>query len=160
MKRFITAILVLAMVFTLTAPVFAADADNDGVTIAVGTKVEQNPEIPETRAVSAPTKYAPASWYSVDHKWTAKYYTWSAYIFKCGWFGGSFECWAQAPFTVELYAPDGSFLEAASSNWSSYDGRYEVLFIFGEATDYYVKIINDGSTSILEDAYYCVQTDY
>lgn len=156
MKRFITAILSLAMVFTLAVPGFASNNEDTGVSIVVGTKTEQNTELPETRAVSAPTKYAPESWYGVEHKWTAKYYTWSSYIFECGWFGGIFECWAQKPFTVERYAPDGTFLDAGSADWNSFENRYEVMYMFDGEESYYVKIVNDGSGSILEDAYYVV----
>lgn len=151
MKRFASLALTFLMVFALTAPALASNSS----TWIKGTPTEQRTDLPETRAVSVPTRMAPDSWYGVDHKWTAKYYTWSSYIFE-GKYNGSFRCWAQQPFTVEIYLSDGTFWDAGEAEWNSYDSCYEVDYFWSRAMNYYVKIINDGTSSILNDAYYQV----
>lgn len=110
----------------------------------------------ETRATKVPTTYAPASWYNVNHNWTAQYYTWSSYIFTCG-NGYYFDCYAKQPFSVAFFFADGTEMITYDAEWN---GRsYELLTEMDGApasTGYYVKIINNDSQAINSDAYYKV----
>lgn len=155
MKRLTSMILAVVMVFALACPAFATDSGTHNVNLVVGTRTERRTDIPETRAVNVPTSYAPNSWYGVNHSWTAKYYTWSSYIFEAtGWEakGESFSATAQQPFSVEIYYADGTLEESASADYL--DGAYTIQFFVD--FDYYVKIINDSSTSITSNATYRV----
>lgn len=155
MKRLTSMILAVVMVFALACPAFAAESDTHNLKIVVGTRTERRTDIPETRAVNVPTSYAPSSWYSRSHSWTAKYYTWSSYIFLASVPsapGESFYCEAQQPFSVEVYYTDGTSDGAIAADYV--DGAYTLqLFV---DYDYYVKIINDDTTSITSNASYTV----
>ena len=110
----------------------------------------------ETRATKVPTTYAPASWYNVKHYWTAKYYTWSSYIFTCG-DGYFFDCYAKQPFSVAFFYADGTAMSTWDAEW---DGENYVLLAEMDgapaSTGYYVKIINNDKDTISSDAYYKV----
>ena len=122
-----------------------------------------------TRAIDIPTRYAPDSWYGVSHQWTAKYYTYSSYIFEYadvyGASGNYLEIVARAekPFTLEIYDADNDSLISSSTATRS-DMGYSTSAWFIEAMQppfadsFYLILRNDSSSSIsLDDnAFYTV----
>jgi hypothetical protein len=113
----------------------------------------------QTFATSAPTTYAPSSWYNVNHYWTAASYTYSSYIFlgsgPSSIFGDDLDVVAKASFSVEFYSPTGTYLSTVypvyNSSTQTYIGEYTL-----PGFDYYIIIRNLSSSSILSNAYYCV----
>lgn len=155
MNRIIRFFLLLAMVFTMSCPAFAAEKATSSINIDVliGTKSDSTDES-TSRAVNIPTSYAPSNWYNKKHDWTAKYYTWSSYIFTCGK-GKYFDCSATQPFKVQFFYADGTSMGTWSAVQQS--GKYEVNAIMDGAsasTGYYVKIINTDTRSITSGADY------
>lgn len=141
------------MVFSLACPASAREPAASKIKVAMGYVSEQNNKTVEPRATTIPTSYAPSDYYRVPHYWTAKNYTWSAYIFHCYW-NGSFNCVAKQPFSVNLYSPNGSLIGSYTSDF--YDREYNLILIFDEEIEFYVKIINEDSTAIQGDAEYTV----
>lgn len=110
----------------------------------------------EPMATTVPTTYAPASWYNVNHYWTAKYYTWSSYIFTCG-AGRYFDCYAKQPFSVAFFYADGTEISTWNAQWNGENYVFLAEMDGASAsTGYYVKIINNDDVSISNDAYYKV----
>lgn len=133
-----------------------------GTATAATTEDVRTPVVLEqgisTRAVSAPTAYAPASWYGYDvaHYWTATYYTYSSYWFTTTHeFGLNIDVWAQVPFHVVFKTSDGrEGIKYAVYN--STFGQYRVDTIMAPNTPFYMVIYNDTSTTIASGAGYSV----
>lgn len=144
-KRLISIILALCTICSVGAVAFAAP-----------------PKTASPYAVSAPTTYAPSSWYGVPHQWTATYYTYSSYIFSTD-NTSYFNSWADQPFTLEVYRPDGTLImrEVAVNNEYT-QGRYEANIRTAHHNEglaigpYYVILRNNDSTPITQNAYYKV----
>lgn len=168
MKKIVAMLCVFCMV--MATPVMAVDA---GATNGMITQLSVSRVHPvmdasdgmnenesgdiDLLAINVPTTYAPASWYNVNHYWTAKNYTWSSYIFNCG-DGYYFDCYAKQPFSVAFYYADGTPMTTYSAKW---DGDNYVLLAemkgVPASTGYYVKIINnDANNPINSNAYYKV----
>lgn len=130
-----------------------------GTAAATTTEDVRTPVVLEqgisTRAVSAPTAYAPASWYDVVHYWTATYYTYSSYWFTTTHeFGLNIDVWAQVPFHVVFKTSDGRqgtlYAECISADY------YRVDAVMEPNTPFYMVIYNDTSTTIASGAGYLV----
>lgn len=108
-----------------------------------------------TRGVNIPTQMAPSSWYDTEHNWTAKYYTYSSYIFS----GVGEELWvdviAPQKFSVEFVSTDGKYdpytLEAEEFGGGTYKVQANVT-----GMTFYMIIRNLGNGSILSGATYNV----
>lgn len=123
-------------------------------TVLHGTFVYDPPKENEMlRASTRPTSYAPNSWYNVDHYWTATSYTWSSYIFDVskGYF---FDCRANQKFSVEFYNANGTYRGTVVSDYWDYIGKQSVWIENAYENNYYVKIVNNSSSSITSGATY------
>lgn len=108
------------------------------------------------RAVSIPTQMAPASWYDTPHAWTARYYTYSSYIFASNGQELYVDVVAPQPFSVEFVSTDGKYDTYTLDAWEwSTDGMYAVQADVTGMT-FYMVIHNEGTDSILSNAYYNV----
>ena len=140
-KRFLC--LVLALITCLSIAIPASATSNPGE------------EVISDRAVTIPTKMAPASWYDTPHNWTAKNYTYSSYIFT----SAGKELWvdvvAPQKFSVEFVSTDGKYdpyvLEAVEWGGGNWKVQADVT-----GMTFYMVITNLGSGSILSGAYYNV----
>lgn len=161
MKRLISLIISGMMVLSCTSVAFAAESDNTvPINVIVGSVVERTDADIDTRAITEPTTFAPQSWYGVTHAWTAKYYTWSSYIFDFA-AGYYFRCVAMQPYSVEFYYDDGTYMATVESYRSGEAYVVEVSMSGSSSTGhdgYYVKIVNEGSQTISSGATYFVDT--
>lgn len=158
MKKFLSLVMAMCMVFALATTAFAADVDtsNPPITVIAGTLTSDPTETGITpRSVTEPTTYAPASWYNVDHYWTATNYTWSSYKYTNN-DGLYFQAVAQQSFDVQLYYGNGTSM----GTWhADYQGNGKYLFnavMDGSTAGYYFRLINTSGTPINSNAYYSV----
>lgn len=113
-----------------------------------------------SRAVVAPTSYAPSYWYNVNHYWTAVYYTYSSYIFDTSE-NRLLDVAADAPFTVEFYSPVGTYLAQDTPSYDNVKGKYYgAYFWFPSDSDYYLIIRNNSGSPITSGAWYWVGGSY
>lgn len=140
-KRFLCLMLTMLTCLSLAIPASATYDPGEGII--------------SNRAVSIPTQMAPASWYDTTHNWTAKYYTYSSYIFT----GVGKELWVDVvgpqKFSVEFVSTDGKYdpYVLKAEPWGN--GNYKVQANVTGMT-FYMVITNLGGGSILSDAYYSV----
>lgn len=141
-KRFISIILALCTICSICGSAFATEN-----------------ALAAPRAVTVPTSYAPDSWYGVEHEWTARYYTYSSYIFDISK-SIYIDARADQPFSVEIYRPDGSqyytdtaFYDSDSQQYKSSITLYHPA-IYGDLSYYYIILRNNSSTPITQNAYY------
>lgn len=141
-------------------PVAAAAAEENPITLSDIAK-EQVKEIGKDVgivpfATTKPTQLAPASFYNVNHYWTATNYTWSSYIFTQQQ-GFRFDCRAQQNYEVEFYYQNGKYEGTAKADYSSFIKAYWVLVDWEyNPNSYYVKIVNKSGTPIRSNALYRV----
>lgn len=107
------------------------------------------------RAIYPPTKYAPDSWYNVEHQWTATYYTYSSYIFDTTRYM-YLDIYARAPFRIDFYHPDGTFWGSATPEYNAMYEKYLGSYYLNPGEDYYMVIYNLSDTTISSGAYYKV----
>lgn len=140
-KRVLCLVLAMITCMSIAIPASATSDPDDGVI--------------SDRAVTIPTQMAPASWYDTPHNWTAKYYTYSSYIFT----SAGKELWVDVvgpqEFSVEFVSTDGKYdpyvLEAEPWGHGTYKVQADVT-----GMTFYMVITNLGGGSILSDAYYNV----
>lgn len=141
-------------------PVAAAAAEENPITLSDIAK-EQVKELGKDVgivpfATTKPTKLAPASFYNVNHYWTATNYTWSSYIFTQQ-LGFRFDCRAQQYYEVELYYGNGRYIGTTKPDKSDYVKAYWLLLDWEyETNPYYFKIVNKSGTPIRNNALYRV----
>lgn len=159
-KRLLTTIIAFALFIAMSSTALVANAaeENDGtVQRVLITKTGDASALPgvSPQAVSAPTSYAPSSWYNVQHNWTATKYTYSSYIFNTAKYP-LLDIAANASFTVEFYTPDGTFLSSATPSYNSEKGKYYGAYFFLPGDDYYMIIRNNSGSPISSGAWYVV----
>ena len=138
MKRIAKMTLSIALAISVVAalPVSAADMNEQLVT----TEVESVVAAP--RATSVPTTMAPTSWYNTDHDVTAKYYTYSSYLFEANttiWVCSELEV------RVDVYNVNGELIDSKDASYQEFNG-----YVYGYTPDetYYIVITNLSDTSI------------
>lgn len=163
MKRKVSFILVLLIILAVPMNTFAA---NRGLEVSVqriyfmeDVSFSTEP-VASMRAVSAPTTYAPASWYNVNHSWTATNYTYTSYFFDTSEYP-NLDIAADSPFTVEFYKTNGTYIGSVTPSYDSSKGKYYgAYFFYRSDDDYYMIIRNNGSAPITSGAWYRVSDSY
>lgn len=161
-KRFaLTLALLMVLIFPMNA--FAANSnveENEQRIYFMDDDSFSTEPVINMRAVSAPTSYAPASWYNVNHSWTAKYYTYTSYYFDTSEYP-NLDVAANSPFTVEFYRTNGSYIGSVTPSYDSSKGKYYGAYFFLRSDDdYYMIIRNNSSVSITSGAWYRVGESY
>lgn len=161
MKKFVSIILALSIFVALTSAASAVGNSNNSVmsVIAiVGTPTNNTPTF-TPYAASAPTSFAPSTWYgfSNNHPWGAVNSTFAAYKFN-NYDGLYIDFFAPGSFQVDFYYANGTFMAGYDAEYSSPTGEYIMQCIMdGPSTNYYFKIYNtSGSEISMSDASYRV----
>ncbi len=158
-KRILSMLALITVVLSIPQTVMATDSLSDDSTqrVAISEVMTYDKETTEnTRATSAPTTYAPSSWYNVQHNWTATYYTYSSYFFDTSAYP-NLDVAANSSFTVEFYKTNGTYIGSVTPSYNPSKGKYYGAYYFnGWDPDYYMIIRNNGSTPISSGAWYNV----
>lgn len=161
MKRILFSILVSAiLVFSSSQAVTAAEYGSENNTIqrvAISDVITYDKNVAEkVRATSAPTSYAPTSWYNVNHNWSCTKYTYSSYFFDTSAYP-NLDVAANSSFTVEFYRTNGTYIGSVTPGYDSSKGKYYGAYYFDSwDPDYYMIIRNNNTTPISSGAWYCV----
>ncbi|MDP4120308.1 MAG: hypothetical protein Q8876_04525 [Bacillota bacterium] len=157
MKKFLCIVMAMCIAFSMATIAFATDINTNSspITVTKGTLAYNPPAASNgLQATAPPTTYAPSSWYgyNVHHNWTAKSYTWSSYYFTNS-DGLYFDCYSTKSFYVEFYYPSGTYISTGYPTLSN--GQYALeCTMDGSTAGYYVKIVNNSSSSITSSSYY------
>ncbi len=158
MKKILAIMLSTIIMFSMTINVLASESEKELRTSRIHIMEASNGgdlSRISARATSKPTSYAPVSWYNVRHNWTAKNYTYSSYIFDTSVYP-YLDIAADAPFTVDLYHADGSFMTSVSPNYNAEKGKYYGAYFFYADEDFYMIIRNNSGSAIASGAWYKV----
>ena len=143
MKKILSIIMAMCMIFTISAAAFAADANTSNSTLQIITPM----------STSRPTSYAPTSWYNAWHSWGCSNYTYSSYIFDKD-LGYNVDFEATKSFKVTFYKANGTTIGTYNAeNYGS--GVYSLSAVMdGLTTGYYFKITNTSGSTISGASYY------
>ncbi|HKM34180.1 MAG TPA: hypothetical protein VJY54_05500 [Lachnospiraceae bacterium] len=157
MKKIFTLFTTIMIFLSMSLQCYAADLSSSGSVQRVHILEAADSSLPtvQQRAVVAPTSYAPNSYYNVQHNWTATKYTYSSYIFDTSEYP-YLDIAADVPFSVEFYAPDGTFMVSVTPEYDSEKGKYYGAYYFFDDEDYYMIIRNGSSSPISSGAWYMV----
>ena len=83
MRKHVLFIIIMCMVLFANSTVYAAESNDSlaPVTVLIGIMTDDNVFYDENKGTDAPTTFAPSYWYGLNHSWSAKTYTYSAYKF-------------------------------------------------------------------------------
>lgn len=166
MKKIVSFLTLIAMLCSLSVNALAINTPTDttildeSFILLDGIGRYDPPEV-VPHAITKPTTKAPLSWYDVEHKWTAKYYTYTSYIFEPNIVSNNlqiFDALADQDFYMELYEADGTYVYTFDATYINYEGKYHASLGHRSDTprDYYIVLHNASDTTISSGATYIV----
>lgn len=155
MKKLLSLILAICLVFALGTTSFAADTsitNNPPITVRSGTifydQAKASASLNTLRGNALPTSFAPSTWYGlgINHSFNISSYTFSNYKFTQSQ-GDDIDLYASGPVVVTFYYANGTYLYSGSASAGS------PLMVTIDA-DYYCRVDNYNSGTV--SGYYCV----
>jgi len=152
-KKFVTLILAFTLILAVSAQALASTNETRTARVYIGDVIDTNATPgPISRATTAPTSYAPSSWYNTSHTWSATNYTYTLYKFNTTSYP-YLNVESNGAITIEFYRANGNYWGSDTPTYNSSTKKYSGAYFFYANEDYYMIIRNSSNATTVSGSY-------